>query len=179
MRRLVLDASVLLAAPVGRPEGSPSLLVEAARSGAIEMIACETLFGEFQRGLRERQFLRAVDVGTVETNGAPGGSPPKRESLTWGIRHVGHRHGERSATTDQTARWLTDARFGPYLAEAEGNHDLAVELYVWNACISSALFETLHHVEVLLRTRSTRSSFPSTLELPRATPGSRTPPSYA
>lgn len=53
-------------------------------------------------------------------------------------------------TTDQTARWLTDARFGPYLAEAEGNHDLAVELRL-DARISSALFETLHHVEVLLR----------------------------
>ncbi len=50
MRRLVLDASVLLAAPVGRPEGSPALLVEAARSGIIEMIACEALFAEFDQG---------------------------------------------------------------------------------------------------------------------------------
>ncbi len=60
MRRLVLDASVLLAAPVGRPEGSPSLLVEAARSGAIEMIACETLFAEFERGLEGRYFRDRV-----------------------------------------------------------------------------------------------------------------------
>lgn len=60
MRRLVLDASVLLAAPVGRPEGSPSLLVEAARSGAIEMIACETLLSEFQRGLVGRYFRDRV-----------------------------------------------------------------------------------------------------------------------
>lgn len=60
MRRLVLDASVLLAAPVGRPESSPSLLVEAARSGAIEMIACEILFGEFERGLGRRYFRDRV-----------------------------------------------------------------------------------------------------------------------
>jgi putative PIN family toxin of toxin-antitoxin system len=60
LRRLVLDASVLLAAPVGRPEGSPSLLIEAARSGAIEMIGCETLFGEFERGLEGRYFRERV-----------------------------------------------------------------------------------------------------------------------
>lgn len=62
MRRLVLDASVLLAAPVGRPDGSPSLLVEAARSGAIEMIACETLFVEFERGLEGRYFRHRVSA---------------------------------------------------------------------------------------------------------------------
>jgi len=60
VRRLVLDASVLLAAPVGRPEGSPSLLIEAARSGVIEMIACETLFAEFERGLENRYFRDRV-----------------------------------------------------------------------------------------------------------------------
>lgn len=60
MRRLVLDASVLLAAPVGRLEGSPALLVEAARSGVIEMIACEALFAEFDRGLQGRYFRDRV-----------------------------------------------------------------------------------------------------------------------
>lgn len=60
MRRLVVDASVLLAAPVGRPEGSPSLLIEAARAGTFEMIACETLFGEFERGLVGRYFRDRV-----------------------------------------------------------------------------------------------------------------------
>ena len=59
--------------------------------------------------------------------------------------------GPPDISTAQAARWLTDARFAPYLAEADDNHDLALELYVWNARISSALFETLHHVEVLLR----------------------------
>jgi len=60
--RLVLDASVLLAAPVGRPDSSPSLLVEAARSEAIEMIACEKLLGEFERGLEGRYFRDRVSA---------------------------------------------------------------------------------------------------------------------
>jgi putative PIN family toxin of toxin-antitoxin system len=60
LRRLVIDPSVLLAAPVGRPEGSPSLLIEAARSGVIEMIACETVVREFERGLENRYFSERV-----------------------------------------------------------------------------------------------------------------------
>lgn len=51
----------------------------------------------------------------------------------------------------QASRWITDARFAPYLAYAAGDHAAAVALYVWNARISAAAFETLHHVEVLLR----------------------------
>lgn len=51
----------------------------------------------------------------------------------------------------QASRWITDARFAPYLAYAAGDHAVAVALYVWNARISAAAFETLHHVEVLLR----------------------------
>jgi hypothetical protein len=47
--------------------------------------------------------------------------------------------------------WITDARFAPYLGEMEGDHERAVVLYVWNAQVSAAIFETLHHVEVLLR----------------------------
>lgn len=77
MRRLVLDASVLLAAPVGRPEGSPSLLVEAARSGVIEMIACETLFVEFERGLQGRYFRARVmpaESSACSTSRGPVGS---------------------------------------------------------------------------------------------------------
>ena len=60
MRRVVVDASVLLAAPLGRPESSPSLLLEAARVGAIELIACETLFAEFDRGLESSYFRDRV-----------------------------------------------------------------------------------------------------------------------
>ncbi len=51
----------------------------------------------------------------------------------------------------QAAAWLTDARFAPFLSEADGDHEHAVALYVWNARVSAAIFETLHHVEVLLR----------------------------
>lgn len=51
----------------------------------------------------------------------------------------------------QAERWITDARFAPYLTHAGGDHAVAVALYVWNARISAAMFETLHHVEVLLR----------------------------
>ncbi len=53
--------------------------------------------------------------------------------------------------SSQATAWLTDARFAPYLAEAEGDHEYAVALYVWNAHVSAAVFETVHHVEVLLR----------------------------
>jgi hypothetical protein len=53
--------------------------------------------------------------------------------------------------SSQVATWVTPARFAPYLDEAARDHDAAVALYVWNARISAAVFETLHHVEVLLR----------------------------
>jgi hypothetical protein len=52
---------------------------------------------------------------------------------------------------EQAAEWITGARFRPYLDAAGGDHERAVALYVWNAQLSAALFETLHHVEVLLR----------------------------
>jgi hypothetical protein len=51
----------------------------------------------------------------------------------------------------QANKWITAARFAPYIAEADGDHGKAVELYGWNARISAAMFETLHHVEVILR----------------------------
>ena len=51
----------------------------------------------------------------------------------------------------EVARWITDARFEPYLAEARGEYQEALALYVWNTRISAAAFETLHHVEVLVR----------------------------
>lgn len=41
--------------------------------------------------------------------------------------------------------------FAPYLTEARGAHEDSVAFYVWNAQISAALFETLRHIEVLLR----------------------------
>jgi hypothetical protein len=51
----------------------------------------------------------------------------------------------------QATKWITEARFEPYLAEASGDHERAIVLYVWNARVSAAMFETLHHVEVALR----------------------------
>jgi hypothetical protein len=51
---------------------------------------------------------------------------------------------------EQATRWITAARFEPYLADADGDHELAAALYVWNARVSAAMFETLHHVEVTL-----------------------------
>lgn len=51
----------------------------------------------------------------------------------------------------QATRWITDARFTPYVTEAKGNYERALELYIWNARVSAAMFETLHHVEVILR----------------------------
>ena len=51
----------------------------------------------------------------------------------------------------EVAKWITDARFAPYLAESCDDYDDALSLYVWNARVSAAAFETLHHVEVLVR----------------------------
>jgi hypothetical protein len=51
----------------------------------------------------------------------------------------------------QATTWITEARFVPYLEEAGGEDEKALTLYVWNARISAAAFEALHHVEVILR----------------------------
>jgi putative PIN family toxin of toxin-antitoxin system len=60
--RLVLDASVLLSAVLANPESPSSLLLEAVRSGQIEMVACGHLLGEVRDGLGGRYFRdRIVD----------------------------------------------------------------------------------------------------------------------
>jgi hypothetical protein len=51
----------------------------------------------------------------------------------------------------QASSWVTDPRFEPYLAETDGDHERAVDLYAWNTRMSAALFETIAHTEVLLR----------------------------
>jgi hypothetical protein len=51
----------------------------------------------------------------------------------------------------QATRWVTGARFAPYVTEAKGDYERALALYIWNARVSAAMFETLHHVEVTLR----------------------------
>jgi predicted nucleic acid-binding protein len=54
--RLVLDASILLSAAVAKPESHPSLLLDAVRSGEIEMVACPKLLSEVRAGLAGRYF---------------------------------------------------------------------------------------------------------------------------
>ena len=52
---------------------------------------------------------------------------------------------------EQVNRWLTEGRFRAFLDARFGDHDRAVALYNWNAEVSAAFLEVLHHVEVLLR----------------------------
>lgn len=49
--------------------------------------------------------------------------------------------------------WISEERFKDYLLEADGDATKAVELYRWNASMSAALFELVHHFEVLLRNK--------------------------
>jgi hypothetical protein len=48
-------------------------------------------------------------------------------------------------------RRLSPERLGPYRAATGGDLATAIDLYEWNARISAALWETLGHVEVLVR----------------------------
>lgn len=52
-------------------------------------------------------------------------------------------------TIDDT--WLSPERFAEYLEATSGARERASRLYEWNALDSSALFEFIGHVEVLLR----------------------------
>lgn len=47
--------------------------------------------------------------------------------------------------------WVSRERFAGYLAAADGDTAKASRLYEWNAEASSALFELLHHFEVLFK----------------------------
>lgn len=47
--------------------------------------------------------------------------------------------------------WLSPERFAEYEGAAAGDPDLASRLYEWNAQAAAALFEMIHHFEVLLR----------------------------
>lgn len=49
--------------------------------------------------------------------------------------------------------WVSEERFKDYLLETDGDYNKAVELYRWNASVSAALFEVIHHFEVLLRNK--------------------------
>jgi Abi-like protein len=47
--------------------------------------------------------------------------------------------------------WVSPERFAQYEQAANGDPDLASQLYEWNARAAAALFEIIHHFEVLLR----------------------------
>lgn len=51
----------------------------------------------------------------------------------------------------QATAWLSDARFAPFLAEAQGDHEHAVAIYDWHARLSAACFATIQGFEVLVR----------------------------
>lgn len=52
---------------------------------------------------------------------------------------------------EQCVRWLTRERLTPYLEEADGDLERALELYVWASRMSAACFTTVAHLEVFLR----------------------------
>lgn len=47
--------------------------------------------------------------------------------------------------------WVSQPRLAPYLKQTGGDPDTAWDLYEWNASMSAALTEVIHHVEILLR----------------------------
>lgn len=47
--------------------------------------------------------------------------------------------------------WFSQERMRPYLREANDDHEIALELYQWNAELSAACFELMAHLEVLIR----------------------------
>lgn len=49
------------------------------------------------------------------------------------------------------AALLTPARFGPYLSTCGGDVTAALALYQWNSEIAAAFFQSLGHLEVMLR----------------------------
>lgn len=62
MRRFVLDASVLLSAALAKPESNPSLLLDAVRAGAIEMVVCPRLIREVASRLDSRYFRDRITL---------------------------------------------------------------------------------------------------------------------
>lgn len=56
MRRLVLDANVLLAALAGGPSAPPALLLSGVHNGDVEAVACPLLIAEVRQGLQKPYF---------------------------------------------------------------------------------------------------------------------------
>lgn len=66
MKRVVVDANVLLSALVGNPEAAPAILLEAIHDHAVEMVACPTLIAEVRETLTEPYFRALLDQGEAE-----------------------------------------------------------------------------------------------------------------
>lgn len=56
-----------------------------------------------------------------------------------------------TASSDSIIKLISEKRFQPYLHEADNDMEKALELYVWSAEMSAAVFVLISHVEVLLR----------------------------
>ena len=52
---------------------------------------------------------------------------------------------------NEIEQWISGPRFAPFLDCANGNHQHALEIYVWHANLTAACFQVVHHFEVLLR----------------------------
>lgn len=61
MRRLVIDANVLLSALVGNQEAAPARLLEAVHDDAVEMLACPALIAAVRENLDEPYFKALLD----------------------------------------------------------------------------------------------------------------------
>ena len=66
MRRLVVDASTLLAAVVGRPQGTPALILSAVLDSEFEAVVCPHLMDEIRRGLASEHFRQRLRKGQAE-----------------------------------------------------------------------------------------------------------------
>lgn len=51
----------------------------------------------------------------------------------------------------QALRWLSEARFAPFLEASDGDLQRAIAMYEWHAEVATASFGMVHHFEVLLR----------------------------
>jgi putative PIN family toxin of toxin-antitoxin system len=66
LKRVVVDANVLLSALVGNPEAAPATLLEAIHAHAVEMAACPALIVEVRENLTEPYFRALLDQGEAE-----------------------------------------------------------------------------------------------------------------
>ena len=83
----------------------------------------------------------------MDKEGAPGACTRQRRH--WGVLlndGIG-----RVSISPAVAGWLAPARLLPYLKAAREDPDKALQLYLWNTHLASACFETVSHVEVILR----------------------------